>query len=323
MLRALRWLPVLGLAVSGLAHAQAPAWPTKPVRLIVPVAPGGATDMLARAVGQALAHNLGQPFVVEGKPGAAGSIASVEVARAPADGHTLLVATSSTHSVAPALSNQLQYDPVADFTPIAMLAEANNIVLASPKLEVKDMKELFALARQKPGYVNYVSSGKGSFGHLAFMSLQAQAGISMTHVPYKGTSAAIPDMMAGNVHLAADAISSALPLVKDGRLRALAVTGPRRSPLAPDIPTVAESGVPGYSVLSWFGLYAPRGLPPQLARRINEEVNKVLRSPEMAARFAALGIEPGRGSPEEFAAAVAADTARWSKVVKEQKIRMD
>jgi tripartite-type tricarboxylate transporter receptor subunit TctC len=322
LVTAVRWLPILALAAaSGLAHAQ--AWPSKPVRIVVPVSPGGTTDLLARVVGQALSQNLGQPFVVDGKPGAAGAIGSLEVARAPADGYTLLVATSSTHAVAPAVSTQLRYNAVEDFTPIALLAESNNLLLVSPTIDAKNVKELLALARQKPGYLNYSSSGTASFGHLTLELFRTQAGVSITHIPYKGTGASISDLMSGAVHMAVDALPTSLPHVKEGRLRGLAVTGPRRSPLAPEIPTIAESGLPGFSVLSWFGLYGPRGMSPQLVRRINDEVNKVLQSPEMVSRFANLGIEPARGSPADFAAMVASDTARWGRLAKEIKLKVD
>lgn len=316
-----RCLPLVALAASGLAQAQ--AWPAKPVRIVVPVSPGGTTDILARALAQTLSQNLGQSFFVDSKPGAAGAIGALEVSRAPADGYTLLLATSSSHSVAPAVSKQLRYNPIDDFTPIALVAEANNMVLASPSVEAKDIKELIALARQKPGFLNYASSGQASFGHLTFALFAKQAGIQLTHVPYKGTASAITDLAGGAVHLAADAIPSALPHVKDGRLRGLAVTGSRRSPLAPNIPTVAEAGVPGFSVVSWFGLYAPRGLPAPLTQRINDEVNKVLRSPEMVTRFAGMGIDAAQGSPADFASMVAADTDRWSRLAKELKIQMD
>lgn len=317
----LRWIAVLALACAGVSYAQ--SWPTRPVRIVVPVSPGGTTDLLARAVGEALSKSLGQPFVVDSKPGAAGSIGSLEVARAANDGYTLLAGTSSTHAVNPAISTSLKYNAVDDFTPIVLLAESNNLLLVSPSVGVKDMKELLAVARQKPSALNYASSGTGSFGHLAFEALGAQAGVKFTHVPYKGTAAAMADLMGGTIQMAVDAVPSALPYVKDGRLRGIAVTGSRRSALAPEVATVAESGVPGFSVLSWFGLYAPRGLPPQLARRINEEVNKVLNTPDMVARFKALGIEPGTGSPEDFATMVAKDTARWSKLAKELNLKID
>lgn len=320
-LKTLLVLPAIGLLMAGVVHAQ--TWPAKPVRIVVPFSAGGPSDLVARAVAQALATNLGQPFVVDNKSGATGGIAAVEVARASPDGYTLLAGTSSTHSVAPALSTQLRYKPVEDFTPVALLATANNVILLSPTIDVRNMRELFAFARAKPGFLNYSSSGIGSFPHLTLELLQNQAGVSFTHVPYKGTSSSITDLVSGSIHLAVDTTSTALPFVKDGRLRALAVTGSRRSPLLPDVPTVAESGLAGYSVSSWFGLYGPRAMPPQLAQRINDEVNKVLRSPEMAARFTTLGIEPGKGTPDEFANMVAADTVRWTKAVKDLKLKVD
>lgn len=317
----LKWMPVVALAVSGLAHAQ--TWPAKPIRLVVPVSPGGATDMIARVVGQALSQNLGQGVVVDSKPGAAGSIAALEVARSPADGYTLLVATSSTHSVAPALNPNLKYNPVDDFTPIALLAEANNILLVSPSVGARNMQELLAIAKQKPGALNYSSSGIGSFAHLTFEYFASQANIQLTHVPYKGTASSIADLVSGAVHLAADAIPSALPHIKEGRLRGVAVTGSRRSPLAPDIPTVAEAGVPGFAVTSWFGLYAPRGMPPDVSKKLSDEVNKVLRSPEIVAKFSSMGIESNPGSPGDFANMVAKDTQRWRAVVRDAKIKVD
>jgi len=316
-----RCLSIVALTISGFAQAQ--TWPTKPVRLVVPISAGGATDLLARMVGQALTKRLGQPFIVDQKPGAAGAIASLDVARAPADGYTFLVATSSTHAVAPAVFAKLRYDPVKDFTPIGLLAEANNVLLVSPKTGATNMKELLDLARKKPGYLNFASSGVGSFGHLTFELFQHQAGVSLTHVPYKGNSAAIPDLMAGTTHLAADSLSTGLPYVRDGRLRGLAVTGSHRSPLAPDIPTIAESGLPGFSVVAWFGLFAPAGLSPELTQHINDELNKVLKSPALAENFATLGIEPGHGSSAEFATMVANDRARWTSLAKQFKIKLD
>jgi tripartite-type tricarboxylate transporter receptor subunit TctC len=313
------WVPMLALAVSGFAHAQ--GWPTKTVRVIVPISVGGATDLLARTMAQALQQATGQPFVVENKTGAAGAIGSAEVARAAPDGYTLLVATTSTHSIAPHVA-KLPYNVVTDFTPIALLAEANNVLLMSPTLQVKNLSELLALAREKPGYLNYSSSGVGSWGHLSFELFAAQAGISLSHVPYRGTSSSIADLSQGTVHLALDAVVSAVPLVKQGRVRGLAVSGPRRSPLAPDIPTISET-VPGFSVLSWFGVYGPGGMSPELTKRINEEIVKALHSPELVARYQGFGVEAGRMSPAEFAAYVASDSARWGRLVKEKNIKLD
>ena len=316
----IRWLPVIAFAVSGLAHAQ--AWPSKPVRVIVPISVGGATDVLGRTLAQALQQSTGQPFVVENKTGAAGSIGSLEVARAAPDGYTLLIATTSTHSIAPHVSSKLPYNVVDDFTPIALVAEANNVLLMSPTLDVKNLKELLALAKAKPGFINYSSSGIGSWGHLSFELFAAQAGVTLTHVPYRGTSSSIADLTQGNVHLALDATVSSLPLVKQGRLKGLAVSGPRRSPLAPDIPTMGET-VTGFSVLSWFAVYGPKGMSPELTKRINEEIVKVLNTPEMIAKFQGMGIDPGKYSPAEFAAYVAKDSARWGQLVKERNIKLD
>jgi tripartite-type tricarboxylate transporter receptor subunit TctC len=321
LLRALCWLSVVALAAPGLANAQ--PWPTKTVRILVGFSPGATTDLLARVFARQLSQNTGQPFVVESKLGAGGAIAAQEVARAPADGYTLLVTTSSTHSVAPAMSTKLPYNTVTDFTPIAHLADSPLVMLASPTIGVKNVAELIALARQKPDSLNYSSSGVGTLGHLTTEAFKAQAGISMTHVPYKGSAQAIPDLMNGNVQITWDSIGTGLAPAKDGRVRALAVSGPRRSPLAPDIPTISESGLPGFSVVFWFGLYGPAGMSPQLAQRINEEISKVLRSPEVVSRFAELGIEAGRGSPADFGAMVASDTARWSRVVTENKIKAE
>jgi len=316
----IRLLSAVALAAPVLAHAQ--AWPTKPVRLVVPISVGGTTDLLARLVGKALQESTGQAFVVDNKAGAAGAIGSAEVARAAPDGYTLLVATTSTHSIAPHVSKNLPYNVVEDFTPIALLAEANNVLLGSPAIPVKNVGELVALAKEKPGYLNYASSGIGSWGHLAFELFASQAGISLTHVPYKGTGSSIADLSGGTVHLALDAVPSGMPHATSGRARALAVSGTKRSPLAPDVPTIGET-VTGFSVLSWFGLYGPKGMSPELAKRINSEVLKTLQSPEMVARFASMGIDAGRLSPTEFGAMVKADSARWGKLAKDRNIKLD
>ena len=316
----IRWLPVLVLAASGLAQAQ--AWPTKTVRIIVPISAGGATDLLGRVLAQALQQASGQPFVVENKTGAAGAIGSAEVARAAPDGYTLLIATTSTHSIAPHVSSKLPYNVVNDFTPIALLAEANNVLLMAPTLQFKNLGELLATAREKPGSIYYSSSGVGSWGHLSFELFAAQAGVSLTHVPYRGTSSSIADINQGTVHLALDAVVSGIPIVKSGRAKGLAVSGPRRTPLAPDIPTMGET-VAGFSVLSWFAVYGPKGMSPELARRINEEIIKVLSTPEMVAKFQGMGIEAGRMSPTEFAQYVTTDSARWGRLVKERNIKLD
>ena len=322
----LRGLPTLALAACGLAHAQAQAqsapWPNKPVRIIVPFSPGGTTDLLARMLAQGLAQNTGQQFIAENKLGAGGSIAAVEVARSPADGSVLFVTTGSTHSIAPALNPNLRYHPVNDFTPLALLAESDLVWLASPSLPAKNIAELIALARAKPGTINYTSSGVGTIAHLVFEHFKQSAGIDMVHVPYKGTGGAIADLMSGVVQLSMDAVATGMPHTTEGRVRALATTGVKRSVLAPDLATINET-LPGFSVLTWFGLYGPRGMSPELVQRIHEEVTKVMKSPEMLQRFKTWGTEPGRGTPADFAAMVAADTARWSKLAKERNIKVE
>jgi len=317
--RSVRWVPVLALAVCSLSYAQ--SWPTKPIRIVVPFSPGGTTDQIARVIGKALSQGLGQPVVVDSKPGASGAIGAIEVARAPADGYTFLVATSSTHAVAPALVPNLRYNAVEDFTPIALLAQANTLLLVSPSVEAKNMQELIEMARKKPGYFNYTSSGVGSFAHLCFELLKARAGIDITHIPYKGTGSAIPDLLSGNVHMSWDSVPSGIPHVKEGKLRAFALSGARRTPLAPGVPTMQEVGVRDFDVWFWVGLYAPRGLPPELTRRVNEEINKAMKTPEMLAQYERLGVEAAGGSSADFAAFVAKDYALWSRIVKDSKLK--
>ncbi len=319
----LRWLALGALAsASSLAGAQTAAWPTKPVRIVTPFAAGGTVEVVARLLADALSRNTGQSFLVDSKPGASGSIGSVEVARAPADGYTLLFSTNSTHSIAPAIFGKRHYDSVEDFTPLALIGEANVFLLASPTLNIKTLPELLALARAKPGTLNFGSGGAGTHGHLTWELLKAQAGVELTHVPYKGIGAAYPDLMSGAIHLLTDGIPGGTTQVKAGRAIALAVTGPRRSPVVPDVPTAGET-LPGYAVLSWFGLWGPRGLPPALTTRINEEVNKALSAPDFAARVAGMGLETGSGSPAKFAEYVAADLKQWTQVVRERNIKVD
>lgn len=314
----LLWVPLVALTFVGGAMAQ--TWPTKPVRIITPFAAGGTVDIVARLLGNALAQSTGQSFVVESRPGAGGAIGAVAVARAPADGYTLLFATNSTHAMGPALSDKLPYNAVDDFTPIALVVESNVFLLASPALKVKTLSELLELARAKPGSINYGSGGQGTHGHLTYELLKAQTGVELTHVPYKGIGAAYPDLQNGTLQLLTDAVGGGLQQVKSGRAVALAVSGPGRSAIAPDVPTVGET-VPGYSVVAWFALYGPRGLPPALTARINEEVNKVLRSPELTARLESLGLDAGSGSAAKFAEYAAADRKRWFDLVRERNIK--
>lgn len=318
-------LSASGLVAMGrTAHAQ--AWPAKPVRLVVPFGAGGTTDILARAVGQAMHQATGQAWVIDSKPGAAGAIGSMEVMRQPADGYTLLFATSSTHGVSPAVTPNLGY-ALADFTPVGTVADVGMLLLVSPKLGVKSVRELIELAKAKPGFVNYMSNGSGSQTHLMTALLELQAGVKMTHVPYKSLPQVVPDMMSGAMHIAWDAVPSSLPYVTDGRLQALAISGARRVSALPNVPTLGEAlrqmGLPGFSSSVWFALYGPKGMPTELTRRINEEVNKVLKSPDIVARFSAQGIDAVQGTPAELGALAAGDVDRWRRVVRDANIKLD
>ncbi|GAB1384866.1 tripartite tricarboxylate transporter substrate binding protein [Melaminivora sp.] len=321
------WMGLAGLVSLGLslpAQAQGGAWPDKPVRVLVPFPASGATDLVARVVTQRVSQELGQQFVVDNKPGAGGTIGAGEAAKAAADGYTLLLTTSSTHAISPHISKRLSYDARKDFTPIAHLADAPSVLLVTPGLPAKSVQELVAYAKAHPGELNYASSGNGTIVHLNTAAFSAQAGIKMTHVPYKGTAQSIPDLTAGQVQVLFDSLPTGMPHVKSGRLRALAVTSEQRSALAPELPTVAESGLPGYASVTWFGLYAPAGLPPALVQRINAAFTQAMRAPEVADNLARLGVEPARpGSAAQFAAMVQADSERWAGVVRQFNISID
>lgn len=321
--------PTRRSAVAAVLALAAPwaagqAWPSKPIRMVVPFPAGGATDLLARAIAQGLGSALGQPVVIDNRPGAGGTLGSGEVMRAAPDGHTLLMATSSTHSIAPHLNPNLPYKPELDFTPVAEVATAPNIVLVPKDLPVASMKELIAYAKARPGQLNYATSGNGTIVHLTTEAFKAQAGLFILHIPYRGTALAIPDLVSGKVHLLFDSVVSGLPHVKDGKLKALAITSAKRSPLMPELPTVAESGLPGFESVTWFGVYGPKGLPPEIALRIATELQRALAKPDVAERLARLGAEPVTDAgPAKFAAVVRADSARWAALIRDRKITAD
>ena len=313
-------LPLLALVP--LARAQ--AWPSKPIRLVVPFPAGGATDLLARALAQGVGNAFGQPIVVDNRPGAGGTLGSAEVAKAAPDGHTLLMCTSSTHSIAPHLNPNLPYNAEADFTPVAQVANATNIVLVPKDLPVATIKELIAYAKARPGELNYASSGNGTIVNLTAEAFKAQAGVFIVHIPYRGTALAIPDLVSGKVQLLFDSIVSGLPHVKDGKLKALAVTSAKRSALVPDLPTVAESGLAGFESTTWFGVYGPKGLDTAITSRVATELQRALQKPDVAERLARLGAEPVTDAgPARFAALVKADSARWATLIRERKITAD
>jgi tripartite-type tricarboxylate transporter receptor subunit TctC len=317
----MRFLPTLLLAAVALfgASAQAQTYPAKPIRLVVPFPAGGATDIFARAVSQKLGEKLGTTVIVDNKPGAGGTIGSDIAAKAPPDGYTLLLATSSTHSIGPSLSNKLPYDAVADFTPIAHVGSAPNLMVVPNSAPAKTVKEWIEYAKKNPGKLNYASSGNGTIVHLMAEYFKAQTGLYLVHIPYRGTALAIPDLVSGKVDVLFDSLPSAMPHVKDGRLRALGITSLKRSPLFPELPPIADT-VPGWESTTWFGLYGPRNLPADLVTRLNAALNQALQEAEVKDRLARLGIDPVGGTPQQFAAMLEKDRAKWKKIITDRKI---
>ena len=313
-------LMALGLSLALPLAAQ--TYPSKPVRLVVPFPPGGATDILSRALSQELGKKLGQAIVVENKPGAGGTIGALAGAQAAPDGYTLLLTTSSTHSIGPALNPKSPYNAEADFTPIVYVASSPQVILVPLSSPARTVKEFIDYARKNPGRLNYASSGNGTISNLSTENFKAQSGTFMVHIPYRGTGLSIADLVSGKVDVLFDSVVSGMPHVRDGKLRALAVTSPKRSALAPELPTVAEV-LPGFESVTWFGIYGPRGLPPEIVTRVNQAVNAALADAELKERFARLGAETAGGTPQQFAATVKAESAKWKKVITERKITAD
>ncbi len=315
-----------GLAAIALAQpaaAQAPAYPTKAIRLVVPFPPGGATDILARNVAQKLSETWGQSVVVDNRPGAGGNIGSELVAKAAPDGYTLEMGTVGTHAINASLYSKMPYDHVKDFAPIILVAGVPNVLVVNPSLPVNSVQELIAYAKANPGKLNFASSGPGTSIHLSGELFKVMAGVQMTHVPYKGSAPALQDLLGGQVQLMFDNLPPSLPQIKGGKLRALAVTSLTRAPALPDVPTIAESGLPGFEASSWFGILAPAGTPPAIIAKVNAEVAKWLASPEGKEKLVAIGANAAGGSPEDFARHIQVETAKWAKVVKESGAKVD
>lgn len=302
--------------------AQAQAYPTKPIRLIVPFPAGGATDLFARSLSQKLGERLGQSVVVDNKPGAGGTLGSDLAAKAPADGYTLLLSTTSTHSIGPNLNPKMPYDAMRDFTPISQVGNAPSIMLVPNNSPAKTVQEWIEHARKNPGKLNYASSGNGTIVQLTAELFKSQANLFVVHIPYKGTALAIPDLVSGKVDVLFDSLPTGLPHVKEGRLRALGVTSAKRTPLAPDLPPISDV-LPGYESTTWFGLFGPKGLPPEVVTRVNMAANQVLKDPEVMDRLTRLGIEPVGGTPAQFTAMLTAELAKWKKIIAERKITLD
>jgi len=304
--------------------AGAQSYPSKPIRLVVPYPPGGPLDIMARAIGQKLTEAWSQPVVVDNRAGAGGNIGADLVAKSPADGYTLLMGAVATHAINPTLYGKVPYDPVKDFAPVALVAQVPNILVVNPALPVKSVKELIELARARPGYLNFGSGSTGSTGHLAGELFKTMAGVQMVHIPYKGGAPAMADLLAGQVQLMFDNLANALPNVRAGRLRALAVTTLARSPAMPDLPTIAESGLPEFDLTTWFGLMVPAGTPADIVAKLNAETVRALNAKDMRERLEKMGAEPpANNTPEHFAAFIRAEAAKYAKVIKDSGAKVE
>jgi tripartite-type tricarboxylate transporter receptor subunit TctC len=317
MLRSLAFCFALALA-SSLAHAQ--TWPLRPVKMVVPFPAGGPTDVLTRVLSEKLTQALGQPVIVENKPGAGGTIGADFAAKSAPDGYTLLMATGSTHSVGPYLG-KVPYDPERDFTPIVYVGYATNVLLVSPTLGVNNVRELIELAKKDPGKLNYSTSGIGSVAHLTSEMFASMAGIKLTHVPYKGTQLSIADLASGQVALLFDNLMTGKPHVDSKRLKGIAVSSLTRSSIMPDVPTVAESGLPGFESWNYFGVFGPASTPRAIVDRVNAEMNRILADPAIRERFHTLGFEVTGGTPAEFTAVMRSESRKWSQVIREANVK--
>ena len=305
------------------APADAQPFPARPAKLVVPFPPGGPLDVVGRGIAQKLSETWSQGVVVENKPGAGGNIGADFVAKAPPDGYTVVMGALSTHAVNPNLYAQMPYDAKKDFAPITLVAITPNVLVVNPALPVHSVKELIAYAKAHPGKLSFGSGSTGSAGHLAGELLKVDAGLDMVHIPYKGAAPATQALLAGDTQLMFDNLANAMVQVKAGKLRALAVTTSQRSKLAPDLPTMAEAGVPGFDISTWFGLMAPAGTPPEVIARWNADVTRILNTPEMRERLIAQGAEAAPDTPAEFTRFIADELARYARIVKASGAKVD
>lgn len=313
-------LPVL-CALTSMTHAQ--PYPTKPVRLVITYPPGGNTDLVGRALAQKMGESMGHQVVVDNRGGAGGVLGSMITAQAAPDGYTIMLGTSAGMVINPLLSKKLTYDPVKDFAPVSMVVIVPQLLVINPQLPVKNVRELIALAKAKPGYLNAGSSGVGTPNHFGTELLKWLAKVDIVHVPYKGGAPALTDLLGGQIQMAFSSVPAVLPHIKAGRLIALGVGSAKRSPALPNIPTIAEAGVPGYEYTTWYGIFAPAKTPRPLIARLNAEIVKAMESPDIKERFTALGGDPDPGTPEELRAYMANESAKWAKIIKAANIRID
>lgn len=319
--RSARWAAFCLALLAGNAWAQ--TYPTKPIRWVVGFPAGSAGDILARAIGPHLTEKWGQPVIVENRPGAGGNLGADAVAKSPADGYTLLMGTVSSHAINPTLYAKLPYDAVKDFTPVTLVATAPNVLVVGPAVPVDSIAQLIALAKSKPGQLTFGSAGNGTTLHLSGEMFKRMAGVDLVHVPYRGTPQAFPDLMTGQITMMFSPVPAVLPQVKEGRLKALAITSATRSALFPELPTIAESGLPGFEAVAWNGVFVPAGTPPAIVTMLNREIIRIIQLPELRERFTALGFDPGGNTPEQFAQMVKTETEKWAKVVRDSGARVD
>jgi tripartite-type tricarboxylate transporter receptor subunit TctC len=318
----LRSLFVTVCALLTLTTVHAQAWPSKPIRMLVAFPPGGPTDLVSRVIAQRLSEQLGQQVLIDNKPGAGGNIAAEMAASAPADGYTFFYNTSAI-VIGPALYSKVNYDSLKDFAPVALTAAVPMVLVVNPGLPVRNVKEFIDHARSRPGQLNYSSSGAGTITHLASAMMSAQLGLQTQHVPYKGSAPGLVDLASGQTQFMIDTINTALPYIRDGRLRALAVSSLKRSSLLPDLPTLNESGMSGFDAAAWQGVVAPAGTPADIINRLNAELNKALMHPDVKAKLALQGADPLGGTPADYAAYIRSEMPRWSKAVKDSGARAD
>ena len=310
------------LASSALVCAQSAGYPQRPIRIVVAYTPAGATDILARTVGQKFTETWGQPVIIDNRPGANGNIGTEYAAKATPDGYTLLMVTAGTHGINPGLYRKLGFDAVKDFAPVSLVAMVPNIFVVNNAVPAKDLKEFIAYAKANPGKLNYGSPGNGSTAHLSMELFKSMTGVQMLHIPYKGSAGVLADLIGGQIVAMMDNMPPYVPQVKAGKIRALAVSPARRSPAVPDVPTVAEAGVPGYDSGAWFGLVAPANTPKDIVNKLARETARVLKLPDVSARLSDLGAEPVGGTPEQFAVHIKAEIAKWAKVIKGANVEL-
>jgi tripartite-type tricarboxylate transporter receptor subunit TctC len=303
------------------AHAQ--AYPSKPIRFVVPYPAGGPLDTIARLLGAKVGESVKQPVVVDNKPGAGGNIGADIVAKSPADGYTILMGAVATHAINPTLYKSVGYDPVKDFAPVTQVASTPNVLVVNPSLPAANVREFVAYAKANPGKLSFGSGSIGSAGHLAGELFKTMTGVDMVHVPYKGAAPAMQDLVAGQIHLMFDNLASSLGQVRGGKVRALAVTTAQKTALAPELPTIAESGLPGFDISTWFGVFAPAGTPKEALDRLHAEFTKALAAPEVREKMTALGAEPVGNTPEQFAAYIKSEAEKYARVIKASGAKVD